>query len=655
MNSGNSPNDEFRVAQKLALKQRLRECLLKSPGEIDVEVLRNHPPEKLKKRTAIVRSINDSSYPEVDESPGISSWFKLEIWDFYHNGIEFVGSVEPAFVDSENRWKICNDETEMAGFTQMNVLKLLQIPYEKIVDVDLSGDEYYPYPHFYCRFDNAGEPYEDKRFVLAKGYPWPLDPDLRIYMPEERKEEKSQFHVGNGELEGDIEFSGSNYGSGLKGRVFQAKQKIFDRPVAVKFIKEDFGGDAVAQGKRLAKLKSHPNVVSVYFIARLENPIDGSVSNALVMEWLEGRKLEELLGRNISIADAEKLCRGIVAGIKHFHDSGVAHSDLHEGNVLVTSDFIPKIIDADEERYATLLRLSNNSIDKAIKEDLRYCGDLVFKICRDSELDYQSVVDIQSKLRVTDSLDDVDDILNTLFGNPKVPQQATIASAVQVDLETIRNEFKERVFGQKFWNVEQTGPQILISVLPESEFTISFDKLNEHRPDPVTRSGGWGFRNRANVVAAINIKRDKVVSSVAESDINGRTLAVDRFIFDPVFHPYDEMRFPVNFFAGSLVKSIRGYVERIKDLGYSGKVSIAVSLINVLGCVFPENGFGSRNIVLDIEKIEPKHVSIELPTEFDNLEVAGWLKPIFDHIWREFELPKCDLYTANGTFTSRIL
>ena len=72
LDASNSLDKEAEVAHKLALKNRLSEFLLKSPSDIDIEVLREHPPEKLEKRTAIIRSIDDSSYPVVDET-GVSS------------------------------------------------------------------------------------------------------------------------------------------------------------------------------------------------------------------------------------------------------------------------------------------------------------------------------------------------------------------------------------------------------------------------------------------------------------------------------------------------------------------------------------------------------------------------------------------------------
>ena len=55
----------------------------------------------------------------------------------------------------------------------VNARRVANIPYDNIVDFDVTGDEYYPFPHFYCEFNNLGAPYEetwylpvDKKVVL---------------------------------------------------------------------------------------------------------------------------------------------------------------------------------------------------------------------------------------------------------------------------------------------------------------------------------------------------------------------------------------------------------------------------------------------------------------------------------------------------------
>jgi hypothetical protein len=56
------------------------------------------------------------------------------------------------------------------------------IPFRNIVEIDTMGDEYYAEPHIYCRFADAGAPYEEFRYrLLAEGrYPRLLEAALRV-------------------------------------------------------------------------------------------------------------------------------------------------------------------------------------------------------------------------------------------------------------------------------------------------------------------------------------------------------------------------------------------------------------------------------------------------------------------------------------------
>ena len=135
--------------------------------------------------------IDDTTYPDVDvKSTGISGWFKLEIWDFYHNGIEFVVRVEYAVVDKDRCWALIEHDQKYDEniYRKIKLFRLLRIPFRNIVDFDTIGDEYYPHPHIYCRFADGGEPYEGSRYVIIGDYPRPMDPDLRFYLSKDNKQ-----------------------------------------------------------------------------------------------------------------------------------------------------------------------------------------------------------------------------------------------------------------------------------------------------------------------------------------------------------------------------------------------------------------------------------------------------------------------------------
>jgi hypothetical protein len=104
------------LKRDLKMRDNLQRDLLKPPQER----CRDFPPKsrtsKFSHSEVIIRSIDDRSYPEVEETPAghISGWFKLEVWDFYHGGLEFAINIHHAWVDNySGEWSVLSpDESE---------------------------------------------------------------------------------------------------------------------------------------------------------------------------------------------------------------------------------------------------------------------------------------------------------------------------------------------------------------------------------------------------------------------------------------------------------------------------------------------------------------------------------------------------------------
>lgn len=134
--------------------------------------------------------MDNDVYPEDDESPGISSWFRLEPYDFYHRGIKFILGIESGVMErisgyaGNAHWALTKYEAAFDAeyFRQINIWHLGLIPFRNIRHYDLKGDEYYNYPHIYCDFSANGMPYEAFEYaVVGKDeYDWPLKPELRL-------------------------------------------------------------------------------------------------------------------------------------------------------------------------------------------------------------------------------------------------------------------------------------------------------------------------------------------------------------------------------------------------------------------------------------------------------------------------------------------
>jgi len=156
----------------------------------------------------------------------------------------------------------------------------------------------------------------------------------------------------------DIELV-SRHNSGLYGVVWEGRQVRLNRRVAVKVIKPSMVNvaNAVDHARSLARV-SHENVVTVHQVGQVCDPHSGETVDCVVMEWLDGESLgDRLNGEKLSVAEALEICTAILEGLSSIHAQGIAHGDLHAGNVLLTPKGI-KIIDIG---YA-VSRLANLSV-----------------------------------------------------------------------------------------------------------------------------------------------------------------------------------------------------------------------------------------------------------------------------------------------------
>ena len=136
-------------------------------------------------------------------------------------------------------------------------------------------------------------------------------------------------------------------GVGGMGIVYSGKRndKEFEQKVAIKILKYGLPSDYLLkrfqiERQTLANLQ-HPN------IARL---IDGGKTSDglpyLVMEFIDGIPITEYCDqKNLSIDSRLKLFREVCSAVQYAHQNLVVHRDIKPGNILVTPDGIPKLLD----------------------------------------------------------------------------------------------------------------------------------------------------------------------------------------------------------------------------------------------------------------------------------------------------------------------
>ena len=153
-------------------------------------------------------------------------------------------------------------------------------------------------------------------------------------------------------------------GQGAMGQVWRARDLLSEEAgaaqswLAIKLFVADFATapDALAIMQREASRAeglAHPNIVTVRFFDRDET----SSLLYMGMDLIEGESLEDTLRKRAPDGLGRKqggaLIRGIAEGLAYAHAKGIIHCDLKPGNILVTRDGVPKILDFGIAQAAT--------------------------------------------------------------------------------------------------------------------------------------------------------------------------------------------------------------------------------------------------------------------------------------------------------------
>lgn len=146
--------------------------------------------------------------------------------------------------------------------------------------------------------------------------------------------------------------------SGGMGTVYLAVRadEQFEQQVALKVVKRGMDTEEIlarfkAERQTLAHL-NHENIARV-----IDGGMTGDGRPYLVMEYVKGEAIDDYCERKgLGVEERLKLFRAVCEAVRYAHQNLVVHRDLKPGNILVTDEGVPKLLDFGIAKVLTRTR-----------------------------------------------------------------------------------------------------------------------------------------------------------------------------------------------------------------------------------------------------------------------------------------------------------
>jgi eukaryotic-like serine/threonine-protein kinase len=141
-------------------------------------------------------------------------------------------------------------------------------------------------------------------------------------------------------------------GAGGMGVIFLGQHLTMKRQVAIKVLPTDKAKDEEARERfyreaRIVAALDHPNVVRAFDVGQ------NGDTHFMVMEYIEGESLEELLRRKgpLSTREAADYIAQAARGLQHAYERGLVHRDIKPANLLLDKSGVVKVLDMGLARF----------------------------------------------------------------------------------------------------------------------------------------------------------------------------------------------------------------------------------------------------------------------------------------------------------------
>lgn len=151
-------------------------------------------------------------------------------------------------------------------------------------------------------------------------------------------------------------------GSGGMAVVYRGKDKMLERYVTIKVLREEYIGDDEfierfrSEARSAARL-SHPNIVRVYDVGE-----DGDI-NFIVMEYIHGDTLKKAIKEKAPFDSRSTINVAIqvASALSQAHKGHIIHRDIKPQNILVGTDGVVKVTDFGIARAATATTMTTTA------------------------------------------------------------------------------------------------------------------------------------------------------------------------------------------------------------------------------------------------------------------------------------------------------
>ncbi|MBI5243671.1 MAG: protein kinase [Elusimicrobia bacterium] len=135
-------------------------------------------------------------------------------------------------------------------------------------------------------------------------------------------------------------------GKGGMGQVWEGRDKVLDRRVAIKRLPPEMAADAQARARAIQEAHTlgrlqHPNIVKIYEVLDLPSGL------YLVFELVTGKTLQQIIAesKRLTPKQAWKVLHPVCEALEFAHGRGIVHRDMKPSNIMITAQGFVKVMD----------------------------------------------------------------------------------------------------------------------------------------------------------------------------------------------------------------------------------------------------------------------------------------------------------------------